>query len=374
MSKPEKINLETVPPGPLGPAAEPVPRHQNRVRTVMLSLGPIVAIVGALAVYLTGGRYETTDNAYVKATTVPLTAEVAGPIKEVFVADNQKVEAGQPLFDIDPTPFEIALQQTVAELDNAKTSVAALKASYRQKLREIEQAQSDLAFAKRDLDRQQNLAKSNIVSQARFDEARHAYESAQQKIGVLGQDLAGIVANLAGNPDIEVMDHPMIRQVVARQNEARLNLARAHVVAPIAGVVSKAPTRGQYIVPGTPIFSLVSTDRLWIEANFKETQLVYVRPGQLVTTEVDSYPGEAWNGTVESISQATGAMYSVLPPQNATGNWVKVVQRIPVRIAIEMGEGKPILRAGMSVEVSVDTGHKRTVSDLTGSIGRALGL
>ncbi len=273
-------------------------------RRVFLALGPLVAIVAVLAAYLLGGRYVDTDNAYIRATMVPMTAQVSGPVSQVFVKDNDKVEAGQPLFDIDPAPFEIALQQASAELDNAKTTVSALKASYHQKLKEIEQAQSDLAFALRELGRQQNLARTNVVSQARLDEAKHAYDSDQQKIAVLEQDLAGIVANLAGNPDIEVMEHPMVRQVLGRQNQAKLDLQHAHVVAPISGIVSKAPTNGQYITAGMPIFALVSADRLWVEANFKETQLVHVRPGQSVEIEVDSYPGEVWEGKVESLRPA----------------------------------------------------------------------
>jgi membrane fusion protein, multidrug efflux system len=344
-------------------------RRWRRVRRGLLALGPaLVAIVGGY-VYVTGGRYVETDDAFVKADMVALSAEVSGPIVEVAVRENEHVETGQVLFRIDPKPFRIALARAEARLHKAENDVRALKASYRQKQEELTLARNDVDYAEREFRRQAELARRDFASRAKYDEAKHSLDVARQQVAVLEQELRGLLADLAGDPEIPVDHHPTYLEAKAQRDQAALDLEHATVVAPFAGVASKKPDLGDYVTAGTPVMSIVADQDVWIEANFKETDLTHVRPGQPASIRIDTYPGRQWHATVESISQATGAEFSVLPPQNATGNWVKVVQRIPVRIAIRTDEGGPPLRAGMSVTAEIDTGHRR---ELPGFVETAL--
>ena len=343
-------------------------------RIVLLTLGPLAVLAVAATIYFSGGGTVSTDNAYVHASIVEVTAQVSGPVDTVMVRDNQRVAAGEVLFKIDRQPFEIALREADAALDHARSEVVALKASYRQKMQEIALAKSDRAFAEREWHRQRDLAAQNVASRAKLDQARHDYDVAARKLAILSEDLSRIAAALHGDPEIKADDHPAVREVLARLDAARLDLERTVIRAPIAGVVSEAPRLGQYVAAGSPVFSLVADDGLWIEANFKETALTHLRPGQPVRIEVDTYPGRRWSGAVDSVSQATGAVMSVLPAQNSSGNWVKVVQRIPVRIAIDAGLGAPALRAGMSADVTIETGHKRSIAGLARSIRNFVGL
>lgn len=366
--KHEKIALEAA-----GEALTPT-RKRSFSRPLLLGLGPVVVLAGAALAYLHGGRFVSTDNAYIHATIVPISAQVSGPIIAVEITDNARVEAGRPLFEIDRRRFEIALREADGALDKARSDVIALKASYRGQARAIAQAVIDRDFAEREWQRQRRLAARNVVSRAKLDEARHALDAATQKTAVLAEQLSEIRASLDGNPDLAEDDHASVRQALAKREAATLDLDRTIVRAPIAGRVSEAPGVGRYVEAGAPVFSLVADTGLWVEANFKETALTHLRPGQRVTIDVDTYPGRRWSGTVESVAQATGAVFSVLPAQNASGNWVKVVQRIPVRIAIDEQEDGPALRAGMSVEVSVDTGHNRTFAGLVQRLRNFTGL
>jgi membrane fusion protein, multidrug efflux system len=344
-------------------------RRRRRVRRGLLALGPtLVAIVGCY-VYVTGGRYVETDDAFVKADMVALSAEVSGPIVDVAVRENQHVDRGQILFRIDPEPFTIALAEAEARLHKAENDVRALKASYRQKQEELALAKNDVDYAEREFQRQDELVRRDFASRAKYDEAQHARDAARQQVAVLGQELRGLLADLAGDPEIPVGRHPTYLEAKAQRDQAALDLQHATVRAPFAGVASKKPDLGDYVTAGTPVMSIVADQDVWIEANFKETDLTYVRPGRPASVRIDTYPDRQWHATVESISQATGAEFSVLPPQNATGNWVKVVQRIPVRIAIRTDEGGPPLRAGMSVTAEIDTGHRR---ELPGFVETAL--
>ena len=368
--KHEKIEVVAADEETLG---KPMSKRPSR-RTVLMAIGPIVVLAGAGYAYLHGGRFVSTDNAYVHATVTPVTAEVSGPISDVQIGDNEQVAAGDVLFAIDRRPYEIALREAEAALDKARSEVMALKASYRQNAEEIALARNNRDYAEREWKRQQSLAARNVVSRAKLDAARHALDVAIQRIAVLKEDLARITADLHGDPGLAIDDHPSVRRMLARRDQARLDLERTQVRAPIAGRVSAAPSLGEYVTTGQPVFSLVSSEQLWIEANFKETELTHMHAGQAVHVTVDTYPGIAWSGSVESIAQATGAVFSVLPAQNASGNWVKVVQRIPVRIALKGEEGRPVLRAGMSVEADVDTGHRRTLGGLITSALHVLGL
>jgi len=322
-------------------------------------LGPLVAAVGAAYLYLTGGRYAETEDAYVTAKTVQVAPEVDGRIVAVGVADNAHVRQGEVVFRLDPEPMRIALARREAELADARSAIESLEAQYRQKQDELKLAQSAAAFQQREHQRQQDLSAKHMTSAQALDTARHQYEVAQEQIAALGHALAQIRARLAGNPDIAVEQHPQYLAAKAARDQAALDLKHTDVRAPMAGVVGRMPRAGDYAKTGVPLVNLASDRDIWIEANFKETALAHMRPGQQVKISVDAYPDYTWTGRVQSLSQATGAETSILPAQNATGNWVKVVQRLPVRVAVEPKPGAPSLRAGMSTSVEVDTGWRR---------------
>ncbi len=334
-------------------------------RFFLLVIVPLVAALGAGVVYLRGGRYVETENAYVKADKVPVSAEVSGAIQQVLVEENQTVAAGQVLFRLNPAPFEVAVQKAQAKLAQTGTDLAALKASYREKQAEIALARTKLAFARRDEQRQAELAAKHFIAPAKLDEARQATELAGQQIAALAQDLKRIAESLGGGPDTPLEKHPSYLAAGAELAQARLDLERTVVRAPLPGTVSKPPKPGQYTAAGATTMALVATGHVWVEANFTETDLTYVHPGQPVEVHIDTYPDAVWTGVVESLSPATGAEFAVIPPQNATGNWVKITQRLPLRIRLDEKPELPQLRAGLSATVDIDTGHRRRVLGLS---------
>lgn len=328
-------------------------------RLVLLVVVPLAAALAVLGVYLSGGRYVETDNAYVKADKVPVSAQVSGAIKEVLVAENEPVAEGQVLFRLDPAPFQVAVAKAEAKLAQARADLSALKASYREKQAQIALARTRHAFALRNRERQADLAARNFISASRLDEARQGAQIAAEQIVAQEQDLKRIAETLGGGVDIPIERHPMYLAAQAELAQARLDLARVEVRASLPGTASKPPKPGQYAVAGATAMALVVSGNLWVEANFPETDLTYVHPGQPVSVEVDTYPHVKWRGVVESLSPATGAEFSVIPPQNATGNWVKITQRLPLRIKLDAQPGMPQLRAGLSATVEIDTGHRR---------------
>jgi membrane fusion protein (multidrug efflux system) len=357
---------ETTPEAPAETAApatvaaqHPAPRRR-RVRLVLFALLPVVLIVGLYA-YAVGGTVMSTENAYVRADMVALSTDVSGIVAAIPVHDNQSVAAGDVLFRLDDLPFRLALQRAEAQVGTVRNDIEALKASYRDMQAQIAQAEIDVAFFGREVTRQQQLIARNFTAQVTLDQAQRNLQNARQKVASLNQQLAGIVANLSGNPDIASEQHPRYLEAVAQRDEAARQLAHTVVRAPVAGIVTNVPSLqpGQYLAAATPAFSIVSSDHVWIEANPKETELTYVRVGQQVDVTVDTYPDDSWTGTVDSVSPASAASFSLLPAQNSSGNWVKVVQRIPMRVRLETPAGKPPLRAGMSVIVRVQTGHSR---------------
>ncbi len=334
-------------------------KRRRRLRVALLLLAPLAVLIGAGYVYLTGGRFVGTENAYIKADRVTISAEVAGPIVEVKVRENELVAKGDVLFRIDDRAYRVAVARSAAQLKTVRDEISGLKASHRQKLEEIQLARAHAEHAEREFQRQTGLAQRNVVSEVKLDETRHNRDVARHRIGIAQQELAQIAASLGGNPDSPIEQHARYLAAEAAHDQARLDLERTAVRAPFGGVAGKTPMAGFYVTPGSAVMSLVNNAGVWIEANFKETELANVRPGQTATIEIDSYPGRVWRGTVDSISQATGAEYSIIPPQNATGNWVKVVQRISVRIALTAESDERPLRVGMSVAVEIDTGHRR---------------
>ncbi len=342
------------------PAAPPAPRRARRLlRSTLLLLGPIVALSVGAYVYYTSGRVVETDNAYVKADVGIVSAEIAGPIAALNVHENQRVEAGDVLFTIDDRPFRVALERANAQLAAIDDFVESTRASYRQALEQLALARTNAAYEQRELDRLAELSARKLASEVDLDEQRHERDVANQQISVTERALEQIRARLGGDLDRPVTEQAAYLAAKSARDAAALDLEHAVVRAPFAGIASRVPTLGQYVQPGAPIMTIVADRGMWIEANFKETDLTHVAADQPVDIRLDTYPDRRWRGRVESISQATGAEFSVIPSQNATGNWVKVAQRIPVRIAIETRGDDPSLRAGMSAVVDIDTGHER---------------
>src|SRR5262245_19762652 len=337
------------------------PERKRILRRVLLLAGPIVVAVAAVVVYLSGGRYVETDNAYLQADKVAVSAEVPGPVSEVLVQQNAAVAAGQVLFRIDARPYRVAVQRAQAQLAKARTDVAAMEASYREAAAKLDSAKTNLSFAEREFERQKELAEKKFISQASLDTARKALDLARQQVTAASQDLQRIAAGLGGQPGLPVDQNPSVREAQSALAQAELDLVRTQVRAPFAGLAGLPPRVGQYLTPGAAAMAVVADARVWVEANLNETDLTYVAPGQRATVKVDTYPGRKWQGTVESVSPATGAQFSILPPQNATGNWVKVVQRIPVRVTLDVGQQDPQLIAGMSATVEIDTQHARSL-------------
>jgi membrane fusion protein (multidrug efflux system) len=343
------------------PEKAPQSPRQRRVRWTLFALLPLALIAGGYW-YVTGGQEMSTDDAYVEADKVGISTDVSGIVKEIDVSDNQEVAAGQVLFHMDDLPFRLALERAEAQVGIVRNDLNALKANYGDMEAQIKQAQLDIDYYDREFHRQQDLAAKNVASQQTFDSARRNLQNAQQKLASLNQQLAAIAANLNGDPSIPVEQHPRYRDAVAQRDEAARRLDHAVVKAPFAGIVTNVPSiaPGKYLQASMTAFYLVATDHLWVDSNPKETELTHVRPGQPVTVTVDTYPGEEWHGTIESISPAAAQEFSLLPAQNTSGNWVKVVQRIPMRVRVDTSDKTlPPLRAGMSVEVDVDTGHAR---------------
>lgn len=334
------------------------PKRQ-RLRRVLLSLGPLAAIALAAWFYLAGGRYVGTDNAYVQADMLAITAEVTGRAVEVPVATNQRVEAGQLLLKIDDKPYRIAVERARAELTAVRDEIGALRAAYRGTQEQLKRAQSEVRFQGREVGRLRGLASEKYVSEAQLDAAEQKLEAARLTVASLEQESARILAALSGDPALPVEQHPKYLAARTRLDAAELDLARTTVHAPAAGVVgSGPPLPGDLVAAGRPLFSLVLTETFWVDANLKETDLTHVQVGQPATVRVDAYPDVVWRARVASISPASGAEFSLLPAQNASGNWVKVVQRIPVRLALLAAENLPPLRAGMSALVEIDTAPK----------------
>jgi membrane fusion protein (multidrug efflux system) len=357
-------------------ALEKEPRSPRRrwVRWILFLLLPIALIAGGYS-YVTGGQLMSTDDSYVEADKVGVSTDVSGIVQAIDVIENQHVESGQILYRLDDLPFRLALRRAEAQVGIVRNDLNALKANYQDMQAQITQAQNDIDYYDREFRRQQELTNRQFASQQTFDTARRNLQNAQQRLASLNQQLAAIAANLNGDPNIPVEQHPRYLDAVAQRDEAARQLAHTVVKAPFAGIVTNVPSiaPGKYLQASTTAFNLVTTDHVWVDANPKETELTYIRPGQPVTVTVDTYPDTQWSGTVESISPAAAQEFSLLPAQNTSGNWVKIVQRIPMRVRVDTSDKNlPPLRAGMSVVVDIDTGHTRGLPHfLTALLGHA---
>lgn len=329
------------------------------LRLILMLVVPAAMALAAGYYYLAGARYVSTDDSYVHADKVTISADVAARVTAIEVHENQAVATGQVLFRLDDRTYRIALERAQAQLAAARLQIEAMRATYRQKQADVKAAEETLAYQQREFERQQQLFLSHVTPQSKFDEVRHDLENSRQQLAATQQQLANIVANLNGNPDLPTEKHPIVMQAQAQVDQAALDLSHTVIVAPRDGIVSKVDALqvGSYLNIATPAFSLITSNRAWVEANFKETDLTRMAPDQEAVVDIDTYPDHTCVGRVDSIGAATGSEFSVLPPQNATGNWVKVVQRIPVRISVDCGPGRP-LRAGMSATVEVDTRYQ----------------
>jgi membrane fusion protein, multidrug efflux system len=325
------------------------------MRLLLLIGVPLLVVAVGLHYYAEGGRYVETENAYVKAHIVAVSAEVPGRVAEVAVRDNQAVSAGQFLFRLDPAPFEVTLSRARAQLAAARTDLETLRAEHRVALAETTEAEERIRFLTAQLERQARLREKGMVSEGVYDEARHNLEAARARLVAVQERTRRVLAAIGGDLKLPAEQHPRVLEAKAAVDAAALDLSRTRVSAPASGIVSNLKLQpGEHVATGAALFSLIPAGEVWIEANFKETQLSGVRVGQQVRVIADAYPGVEFRAKVRAISPATGAQFALLPPQNASGNWIKIVQRIPVLIDLE-----PRPQAGMTVTVSVDTGQSR---------------
>jgi membrane fusion protein, multidrug efflux system len=329
----------------------------TRLRAPLMIAVPLLVLLGGATLYRQNEAFVTTDDAFVRATKAAINARVPGQVIEIAVHDNQFVRKGQLLFRIDPQPYAIAVEQAEARLGSARLQVEGLKATYRRQLAELQASRDAAAFDQAEYQRKTALFASDFTSRAAWEQSETDVKVARQHIAASAQQVANTVAALAGNPAIADGRHPSVREAQAALDRARLDLSYTRIVAPEDGVVTKVDDLqpGDSVNAGAPVFALIAAHRLWIEANYRETGLTHMRVGQPATVEVDAYPGHRFAAHVVSISPGTGAEFSALPPENATGNWVKVVQRLPVRLELDAADPRRPLYSGISATVRVDT-------------------
>jgi membrane fusion protein (multidrug efflux system) len=338
-------------------------------RVLLLVVLPLVALVGGVTFYLNGGRYVTTDDAYVGAQKILITPDISGKIEKVVVREGQQVNEGDVLFEFDPVPFRLAVQQARANLDQTRTTYDNLVADLKIYSQLSDLAQQGVELKRRDVDRKSSLVKNNFGSQLDLDNSATGLVTASAQLELLKQKISTAKTQLLGNPDLPLEQFPPYAQAKAALDQAERNLDHTAMRAPMAGVATQVDQiqLGRFVAAGTPVFSIIDISKPWVDANPKESDFTYVAVGQPVTIEVDAFPDHVFKGTVGSLSPGTGAQFAILPPQNATGNFVKVVQRVPLRIYFDNND-KYVrkLKAGMSAYTSIDTGHRRSLAALLG--------
>ena len=341
-------------------------RRGRLLRPLLMLGGVAVVAVGSVLWWLAGGRIVEVDNAYVRAGKLLVATDVSGIVSEIDVREGEAVKKGQVLFRLDPRPFEIALAGAQANLAQVALQVEADKREYQRIQRSIEAQQARVAADQANYDRFATLVKNGGVTRAEYDDARFRLAADRAAVGGLTAQAQAQLARLDGDPEVAATSTPEYLQALARVEEAQRQLDHSVVRAPFDGIATQVDTiqPGSYLGASAAAFGLVASRHVWIEANPKETELTYARPGDPVRFTVDTYPGRIWQGSVESIAPASGSEFSILPAQNASGNWVKVVQRIPLRVKLALLPDAPPLRAGMSAVVSIDTGHVRRLRDL----------
>lgn len=342
------------------------------MRFTLMSAGIIAVLIASAIFWLRGGRYVSTDNSYLRAAKLMVSTDVSGIVARVEVRQGQAVKQNEVLFRLDPRQFEIALTAARAQRDQVRLSIEASRRDYARIRSDIAAAEAVVKQARAVFERADTLAQRNAGSQAQLDQARNALSAEESRLASLRQAAQAALTRLGGDADLQVEKHPQFIEAQARVAETQRQLDRTIVRAPFAGTVTSVESLqpGAFLVAATAALTntgavgLVSSSNIWIEANMKETDLTHVRAGQDCEIVIDAYPNRIWKGKIESIFPVTGAEFSILPAQNASGNWVKVVQRIPVRVSVLTNPGDPPLRSGMSAVVTVDTQHRRTMADL----------
>ncbi|MGB6703601.1 MAG: HlyD family secretion protein [Pseudolabrys sp.] len=334
---------------------------RKRLRMILLVGLPALVLVIGLGIYLSGGRYISTDNAYVGAQKVLITPDISGKITNVAIREGQHVNPGDELFSLDREPFALALAQVKAKLDTARSDFDKLKSNLKSLNTLAELAEKNVDLKQRDVDRKTKLVSSQAGSQADLDTALAAVITAKLQAEFAVQQRDTTLNQLLGDPDLPLERFPEYAQAKAALDNAQRDFDHTIVRAPMSGTATQVDNiqLGRFVAAGTPVLSVIDDQVPWVDANPKETDITYLRIGQKATIDVDSFPDRTFTGTVVAVSPGTGAQFSILPPQNATGNWVKVVQRLPVRIAFDKSEDTKLLRSGMSVNVDIDTGHSR---------------
>ncbi|OYU18377.1 MAG: hypothetical protein CFE34_10835 [Rhodobacteraceae bacterium PARR1] len=332
------------------------PKRGARKFALMLSVPILLAVAGG-GWWIAGGGTESTENANLHQARVAIAPTVSGRVVTVNVAELQPVKAGDVLFQVDPEPYRLALAQAEVAVSAARLQVEQLKASYQQAVGSTALAQDEAAFQETELQRQEALSGKGVASSSTVDDSRHAMRQAQDRAQVAGLTVAAARAALGGDPDAATDDHPAVRAALAELDRARYNLSVTSVTAPADGVIYQAASfrPGAMLAAGQSVFALVETNEIWVDANFKETQISDIAPGQKAEVEFDAVPGKTFAATVQAIGAGTGAEFSLLPAQNATGNWVKVTQRVPVRITLDDPAAAAGLASGLSAKVTVVT-------------------
>jgi membrane fusion protein (multidrug efflux system) len=338
-------------------------------RTLLLVVLPIVAVIAGLAFYLSGGRYVTTDDAYVGAQKVLITPDISGKIEKVVVREGQFVNKGDELFEIDPIPFRLAVDQAKATLAQAKTSYDNFGANIKIYGQMADLMQQSIDLKQKDVDRKSTLAKSNFGSQLDLDNASTAVVTARAEAAFVQQQLSNAKTQLLGDANLPLEQFPPYYQAKAVLTQAERNLDHTVMRAPMSGIATQVDQiqLGRFVMAGTPVFSVIDIAQPWVDANLKESDFTHIAVGQQVDIDVDAFPDHAFKGTIGSLSPGTGAQFAILPPQNATGNFVKVVQRVPVRIYFDKDDRYvQKLKAGMSAYTTIDTHHRRSLAALLG--------
>lgn len=347
-------------PGPNQSDAPGKKPLKQKLRPLLMVGVPLLFAAVGYARYLAGEPFVSTDNAYARVAKASVNARISGQVVDIAVEDNQRVHKGQMLFRIDPKPLQITVDRAEAQLNVARLRVDGLKASYRQQQAELQSARASADFDQKEFARKKALVASEFVSRAAYERADTDLKVARQRIASVEQQIANTVVALNGNPDINADSHPSVREAKAQLDEAQLYLSYATVYAPDDGIVAKVDDLqvGNYVNNGAPAFALLSEREIWIEANFRETEVTHMRPGQEASIRIDTYPDHVFKAHVTSMSPGAGSDFALLPPENATGNWVKVVQRVPVRLELDAINPALPLYSGTSATVKVDTGHR----------------
>ena len=335
--------------------------ERQRLRMILLVAIPTFAALVGSIFYLSGGRYISTDNAYVGAQKVLITPDVSGKVVHVGVREGQQVRPGDELLTLDHEPFQLALDQAKAKLAAARAEYDKLTMNLKTFNTLVELGQNNVDLKQREVQRKSTLVSSMAGSAADLDTSKSALVTAQLQLQLAVQQRDTTLSQLLGNPDLPLEQFPEYAQAKAALDNAQRDLDHTVLRAPISGTATQVDNiqLGRFVTAGTPILSVIDDQGPWVDANPKETDITHLRVGQKATLEVDSFPDHTFKGSVIAVSPGTGAQFSILPPQNATGNWVKVVQRVPVRIAFDKDEDTHLLRSGMSVVVEIDTGHSR---------------